>query len=653
MFTPEKMCLVHIVCLEKHLTKVMDIVSKSGVAHFIKENNEFEQYALEKIDFSNVEAKLISYRNRLERILGALPEEIRFSLRSVTVSPEEVAERSDKFISQLEYDASSILVQIEMIDADVEELDGLSWGLSPLEDMDVVIENLRDTRFLYLEIGSIREDYYRRFTQAIQQIPCFMSTGPLMNDSYPIIVGTPVQHRSRLAAALEAANFSKSEIPEDITGNIEEILQEIELEIWKKREEKFELQMQLKKIQEERQEMLEWVYTNIRANLAVIDAMKNIVETSETYMIPCYVPSKDVKQLEKSIEKEFDNGVFFNASEPLKASETEDKVDVPTKLKHPRFLNPFEILIDNYGYPSYSDIDPTIFAAFSFLIMFGVMFADLGHGAVLLVAGLFIGFYPSEFLEPLRKMAKLIAACGASAMVFGILFGHAFGKPLIDALWFAPELHEPESINKLLLFGVALGVFMISLGVSLNMAKAFRAKNFHEAIAGQWGLFSLLFYWSAIFIIAYKNYATKLIGQLWIWILFLVVLLMPILLWTPVSYLLGKHNEHEESIGSEIIQSAFHVFELVLGYLGNTMSYIRVAAFNLSHAGLMLAVYAVNEQLEMGTLTSLPSIIIENIFVIVLEGLIVTIQCLRLEYYEFFSKFFSGTGVKYEPLKIR
>lgn len=659
MFTPEKMSLVHISCLEEHLIKVMEIIAESEVAHFISVNNISGNNGLEKIDLSNLRSKLSSCMERLERILSAFPTEMKLSLdRQVTISPEEVVERAEKFLSQLEYETSSIITQLDIIDNEVEELDALSWKLSPLEDLEVSIEQLRNTKFLYVEIGTIHGDSYERFVQAIDQMPNFLSIGSLMDGVYPIIVGTPIQHKKGLSAALEAANFSKSEIPEDITGNIEDALQSVEVEIWRRREEKVDLQLELQSIKQERQDMLEWTYTNLIANQTVLEAMENIVETDNTYMIPCYVPSENVDDLEDAIEEDFDNGVLLKASEPVEAYQTKDETNrvssatVPTKLKHPKFLRPFEILVNNFGYPSYSDIDPTIFAAIGFLAMFGIMFADLGHGAVLFISGLIGGWYLSGS-KSLKEITRLIMACGASAMLFGLLFGHTFGKPLIDALWFAPELHEAASINRLLRLGVAVGVVMLSLGVFLNVIRAFRARDFQKAIAGKWGVCSLLFYWTALFIFVYRNYVTQFISQFWVLALLLSAILLPILLWSPVSYLFRKHDEDKGGIGLEIIESSFHLFELVIGYLANTMSYIRVAAFYLSHAGLMVAVYALNEQFEMATWISLPSIVAENIFVIVLEGLIVTIQCLRLEYYEFFSKFFSGSGIKYKPLVLK
>jgi len=174
-----------------------------------------------------------------------------------------------------------------------------------------------------------------------------------------------------------------------------------------------------------------------------------------------------------------------------------------------------------------------------------------------------------------------------------------------------------------------------------------------DAFCGQWGIFSLLFYWTAAYLVFLA--AMKKPFPL-SWILLVIPFLLPIMLKEPLARLLGKKHKHEEEeeAGESLIEAGFEIYEIAMAYLANTLSYIRMAAFNLSHAGLMIASYELTKQLPGGDsfFLSLPNNILANVFVIALEGLIVAIQCLRLEYYEFFSKFFAGEGIEYKPMKI-
>ena len=238
-------------------------------------------------------------------------------------------------------------------------------------------------------------------------------------------------------------------------------------------------------------------------------------------------------------------------------------------------------------------------------------------------------------------------------MIFGFVFGSVFGIEIDRALWFSLEEMHPERVSKMLRFGVFFGIGILSIGVSLNIIQSFRRKNFKEAFCGQWGIFSLLFYWTGAYLII-TSMMNKQFSISWRWILAVILLLLPIMLKEPLSRLISRKREHEEEEGEGVIEAGFEVYEVVMAYLANTLSYIRMTAFNLSHAGLMMASYELTKQLPGGNnpFLALPNNIMANAFVIALEGLIVAIQCMRLEYYEFFSKFFAGEGIEYQPMKI-
>ncbi len=194
---------------------------------------------------------------------------------------------------------------------------------------------------------------------------------------------------------------------------------------------------------------------------------------------------------------------------------------------------------------------------------------------------------------------------------------------------------------------------MITLGVCLSIIQSFMKRNYKEAFFGQWGLSGLGAYWIVVYMLITKSPFS------WDKVLIIILLMFPIMLKQPISRIFKKkengHQEHaEEEHGESIIELSFQIYEVALAYLANTVSYIRIAAFNLSHAGLMMAAYMLTKQLggDESPFLSIPSNVMSNVFVIMLEGLIVGIQCIRLEYYEFFSKFFAGEGIEYKPLKI-
>jgi len=568
----------------------------------------------------------------------------------VEINPFQIADEIENDLLEIETVLTPIVQRVTQLQSEIAELENNSRQFHTLEDYGVNLEDLRRMRFLYFEFGDIpvEREYYDRLAGGLTNVPCALLRGDVVARRQQIMVLGLMSDRETISGALVASYFSKTIIPEKYRGHIADVLDEIEVEIWAKREEMAELQGKIQSLRRSWSGRLLELRAEITANQIVAESMGRLGKTERLYLLSGWVPYRDVGKLQKRLENAAAQGIYMTADEPVKAQEAEHhQPRVPTKLSHPFFLRPFAGLITNFDTPRYSAIDPTIFASLAYLVMFGIMFADVGHGGILLLLGLFGALYPLPQLKPIRRLSALLACCGGASLIAGLVFGSLFGKEeIIKPLWFSLEHMKPESVNRMLKLGVFFGIGVLSMGVSLNIAQSFRRKNFKEAFCGQWGIFSLVSYWIVVFLMITK------IGFSWDKILIVVLLLIPIMLKEPVSRLVGKRQEHgEEETGESMIGSGFQVYEIVLAYLANTLSFIRVAAFDLSHAGLMMAAYSLTKGGNL--FLSLPSDIISNIGVVALEGLIVSIQCMRLEYYEFFSKFFAGEGVEYKPLKIR
>jgi V/A-type H+-transporting ATPase subunit I len=321
---------------------------------------------------------------------------------------------------------------------------------------------------------------------------------------------------------------------------------------------------------------------------------------------------------------------------------------VPVLLDNPDLIKPFEMMVTGFGVPEYTSVDPTLFVAISFLLMFGAMFGDIGQGLVLFAAGIIL---TKQHRSLLSRVGFLMTYCGAAATVFGLLYGDFFGmEGIMPSLWMNPF----HNISSFLPLAVALGIVLISLGIVINIINAVRAKEVSKVIFGKTGLIGGLIYWTGI-ALGLRYFVFKA-GPL---PLVLIVLLVggPVFLLflrAPVDKILSKRGRmFQEGFLTYFIETVIEVMEIFTGYLANTLSYIRVAAFALAHAGLFLAVFTLADLVKstaMGSVGSILVVILGNIFIFVFEGMIVTIQGIRLEYYEFFSKFFEGEGKLYRPV---
>jgi V/A-type H+-transporting ATPase subunit I len=268
------------------------------------------------------------------------------------------------------------------------------------------------------------------------------------------------------------------------------------------------------------------------------------------------------------------------------------------------------------------------------------MFGDIGQGAVIALAAW-------AFRHKLGRFWPFGLMAGLSSMVFGVLFGSIFGiEHLIPALWMSP-LSDP-----LLMMRIALGwgVAFLTLACLLAIYNRMLVGNWSGALFGHHGLINLVFYLALItgavnLALAGQGggegKAGGALGDL-PWILAVGALLA--LAW-------NSWRHQQAGVGEKILVVFIETLETLIGYVSNTLSFLRVAAFSLNHVALSIAILTLAEM--MGTVGHTITLIIGNLFVIVLEGGIVMIQVMRLQYYEGFSRYFSGNGHEFSPLKLR
>ncbi len=316
----------------------------------------------------------------------------------------------------------------------------------------------------------------------------------------------------------------------------------------------------------------------------------------------------------------------------------------PTKLKNNWFSAPFSLFVEMYGLPKYGRFDPTTFFAITYSLLFGIMFADLGQGIVLVLGGYYL---QRKKNMPLGGVAVRI---GFSSMIFGTLFGSFFGNeeillPLLENYGLPIHVASSSFTMTLLLSAVALGVILILTSIALNIVLSLKHKEYDKALLSQNGLSGFVLYAYVMVGLALNMGLGISIFATWSLILFVGVPLMVILLHQPLHNLMRKRALRPDAgWGAYLTEGIFELIEVILSFVTNTMSFLRVGGFVLSHAGMMIVVMTLT---EMSGSYGIVVMIIGNALVIALEGLIVGIQTLRLEYYEMFSRYYEGGGKKF------
>ncbi len=394
-------------------------------------------------------------------------------------------------------------------------------------------------------------------------------------------------------------------------------------------------------------EMVKDSFSRIKYLYDLYELRKYALVYKDKFYLSGFVPRSKSEEFVELIESVPSVAVV---SEPAQA---DGEYKVPIKLKINRFARPFMMFVEMYGLPSYGGFNPTNLVAITYTIMFGIMFGDLGQGLVISLLGFLFKKWKGN---PLGAIMERI---GISSAIFGLFYGSVFGfEHLLDPVYHAIGLkHKPleimDSANTMtiLLGAICLGVAIILISIFINICVSFKKKDFAQALFGNNGLAGLVLFGALLAGIAVMMTGGESLFTTPYVLCLIVLPLILMFLREPLgARLAGKKYRMEGGIGDFIASNFFEVFEFVLGYATNTLSFVRIGGFIFSHAGMMSVVMLLSESVAAGV--SPVVIVIGNIFVMGMEGIIVGIQVLRLEFYEVFSRFYDGDGIAYEPVKI-
>jgi V/A-type H+-transporting ATPase subunit I len=532
------------------------------------------------------------------------------------------------------------------------ELAAINERVSCYRGIEIPLDGLDQFSFLHFVAGSLPaqnlENLGKEVGDNVALLPLAQQKG-----QQSLFAITTRQGGPALERVLQQAGFQREILPVVEGATVDRLSAEGEREQEQLAAELEQLSGRLKTIAAGFAQPLAEIEEFVDMECRLLDASQKFPRTGAAVLIAGWVPAGDVAALEQRMGEITSGRYVIQTALPDDSTEEQ----IPVLLRHSRLLRPFEMLVATYGLPNYRELEPTLFVALSYLVMFGLMFGDVGHGAVLAVCGLIALLVGRS--EKVRDVGLLLLFGGSSSIISGVVYGSYFGIEVFKkyALWHDPLEGDPM---RLMYGAIGIGITMISLGLILNVINRFRRGDVIGAILDKFGLVGLLFYWGTL-VLLMNRAAIESQGLMGVSVvLFLVV---PIVGWSikePVEHFLshagGGRNEADGGLAGAIMESCVGAFEAVLSYLANTISFVRLAAYAMSHAALLFAAFMLAAEVRDfpigGNLLSLLVIILGNLVAIVLEGIIASVQALRLEYYEFFGKFFSGSGQPFEPFRL-
>lgn len=513
--------------------------------------------------------------------------------------------------------------------------------LSHMRSLDADLDEIFRLSFIKFRFGRLPKSGYQKLKMYLEDIDAIFVEGEIDADYVYGIYFMPAEQEEKIDAVFSALYFERIMISGDAHGTPEEACKQFEAHCEALSAEHEALTGDVRSIVQEYEASLLADYKSLK-NMETVKALKKMsAHTRDSFYVAGWVPEDDTEAITKALQNEPNVIVVEEEPDIIK------KATPPIRLRNAKLFRPFRMFVEMYGLPSYTELDPTPILAISYALLFGIMFGDVGHGLLLFLGGM--------LLYKLKKMdlAGIMAQAGFCATIFGFLYGSIFGNeeilrqnPITSRFFLISPM---EDITTILISTVALGAVIIMIAMLLGMINAAKNKQWGKLLFTQNGLAGLVFYGFLLFTVVNMFLHITTVPAA-VSALCIVLPLICMFLQEPLSDLLaGKKNWMPENMGEFMMESFFELFEVILSYATNTISFVRLGAFALAH-GCMMSVVFILAGMTSGV-GYVIVLILGNALVVGLEGLIVGIQSLRLEFYEMFSRFYEGGGRPFKNLK--
>ena len=612
-------------------------------------------------------ALMAELRQRVETLLrmGGVEASVAVSLDIERLSPIDF-DVSQKTLAGISETLTRLHERQRALQQEILKYEDIRRQLDLTDDVAYALSDGTQHSFLDMRTGVVPIPESQAFSEALESVPSIMLSFDNPGGGQSLLLVTMRRAKTRVDAILVQFDWREIELPRHASAPKGDILRDLHDKLGKLKHDQERIGVEVKQTIETHRGRLTDMWANIRLNELYGKIESNFGKTSNTVLFAGWVPASRQQSLSEGITAASRQRCYLEWNDARDVDE-QLQASIPVELHNPRFLAPFETLVRNFAIPQYGTIDPTLFVAVAFLVMFGLMFGDAGHGAVLAVIGWLGSALYAGKKASTRNLLKFIGWCGCSAIVAGVLFGAYFGMSLLPPLWFdyhnAVAGHAPPGgfvtdIYGVLAITIYFGIAVIATGLILNWVNLAAKRQWFKLVFDKGGIIGSWIFAAGIYVGAYfVNHSYKDLPprELLVWLIGVPVLLLA--LKPPLEYLLHRRGRKFNlfTLVDFFMEWIVEVLEIFSGYLANTLSFMRVAGLGIAHVSLMIAFSVIARMIGGDTINVLSVIVLVlgNGLVIALEGLSAGIQALRLNYYEFFSKYFSGGGKAYMPVSLR
>ncbi len=673
IFTARMKQLVAVV-LDSDVDRVTKELLRQGVLHFVS-ISEIQRDWKNKVNIVTPEiseAQIGEIRKRIESFFGLL-KYYPGSGRELDVSRLKAVDldQTNKTLDKLSLRLQGIRNRQSILQKEILKLEDIRRQMELFGDISAGIQAGSQYSFLNIQTGSIQSSRLEGFTTALKIIPSVQLSFQEEDNRTNLLLITMKRDDKQVNTVLDQYGWTDVELPKEKLSLKEEVMNDLEIKLNKFRSEQDKLNVEVRDLLEKELDSLKEMWSNLRLNELFYKIQSFFSKTSRTMIFSGWLPESRRKALEQGLRRVTGGRCYFEWHDAQEVDDDRIKA-VPVQFKNPKFLAPFQMLVKNYSIPEYGTVDPTPLVAIAYLLMFGLMFGDAGHGAVLFILGLIASLVDKSKKEGRHNLFRLITWCGGAAIVTGILFGSYFGMQWFKPLWFdyhgiitghASHSGYVKDVYGILVITIYFGISVIAVGLLINWINHIARRHWFKLLFDKGGLIGAWIYGAGVYTAWYfVNHSYKEMPGANLLFLILGLPVILFMLKPPLEFLIDKRKDPGKKFTlltpvDFFMEWIVEMLEISSGYLANTLSFMRVAGLGIAHVSLMIAFFEIAGMVGGSTsgsynIWSYIILIFGNALVIALEGLTAGIQSLRLNYYEFFSKYFIGSGRAYEPVSL-
>ena len=634
----EKMEYVNIAGVMKELDDVLKKLSDCGCFHIEPASKAGGKESFSSHKEENPYAPIL-------KLLGETAAEAGFKLEGTdcNAAENEDLELHMKYVSGIKDRVYALTKEKKEASEKLSAYEKAIDQVEHLKGLDIDMQKLFDCEYIKVRFGRLPVDSFDKLPYYDDKV-FFFTHFTKEAEYYWGVYFTPVSCAAEIDEIFENLYFERMRIADFVHGNSEDAMAELAAFADDSRANLEQCSKEIAELVKNEKAELDRMFSIYKSLYDTFDLRNMAAFTEEGFYIVGFVPKRRSDEFLSLFDE------FESVSVLMQPADENGKLKPPIKLRNNRFSQPFSMFVDMYGLPSYNGINPTSFVAVTYTLLFGIMFGDLGQGLVLAIAGALLWKFKKFALGP------ILTRIGISGAVFGLFYGSVFGyEELLDPVYeslgitFLP-FKIMHNVSTILVAAIVIGVLIMFISIMINIVVGIKNKHYAEALFGNNGIAGLLFFGSLLFGAVGTLMGSRIFTPVYIAVFIIIPLIMMFLREPLACWVRGRKYEMEGGMVDFVASNFFEVFEFLLGYATNTLSFVRIGGFVLSHASMMLVVMALAEQVSGAAVPIV--VIFGNIFVMGIEGLLVGIQTLRLEFYEIFSRFYSGDGRPFTPVKI-